>query len=163
MPSVLLLRHGKSDWTAEYGADAERPLNKRGEKAARRVGRYLADAGLLPDRALTSTAVRAKETLRRAMKAAEWGGPVHETESLYEASPDTVTALLRALPDDTALALVVGHEPTLSDTVHRLTGANVDFPTAALARIDFEGETWRDVRAGAGTLALLLPPRLLPK
>ena len=35
MKSILLFRHGKSDWNASYKRDHDRPLSKRGVKAAK--------------------------------------------------------------------------------------------------------------------------------
>ena len=42
MKRLLVFRHGKSDWDADYGVDFERPLALRGQKAARTMGRFLA-------------------------------------------------------------------------------------------------------------------------
>ena len=42
MKTVLILRHGKSDWSAPYTTDFERPLAKRGLKDAPRMGEVLA-------------------------------------------------------------------------------------------------------------------------
>ena len=72
MRSVVLFRHGKSDWDADYNVDHERPLAKRGIKAAKRMGKYLAELDEIPDIVITSTAVRAKTTVELAMKAGAW-------------------------------------------------------------------------------------------
>ena len=49
MPDLMLLRHAKSDWTARYGADQNRPLNKRGVRSARAVGEFVARYRLTPE------------------------------------------------------------------------------------------------------------------
>ena len=59
---LLLLRHAKSSWRQADLEDHQRPLNKRGLAAAKRMGLYLAEAGLRPDRVLCSTALRTRET-----------------------------------------------------------------------------------------------------
>ena len=41
MKTVLLFRHAKSDWEAEAEFDRDRPLNKRGKRDAKRMGRHL--------------------------------------------------------------------------------------------------------------------------
>ncbi|WP_424522101.1 SixA phosphatase family protein, partial [Rubrivirga sp.] len=56
MKTIILLRHGKSDWEADYDGDHQRPLAKRGQKGARKMGRFLTTARSVPDRALTSSA-----------------------------------------------------------------------------------------------------------
>ena len=65
-------------------------------------------------------------------------------------------------PSTTGVLLVVGHEPTWSDAITAfIGGGTVRFPTAAVARVDFDVERWADVRAGTGELAWIVPPRLL--
>ena len=60
--TVLLFRHGKSDWNASYGRDHDRPLNTRGKRASRAMGNWLANTGPLPELVLCSTAIRARST-----------------------------------------------------------------------------------------------------
>ena len=66
--TLYVLRHGKSDWQAAYGADHDRPLKKRGREAAQLVGRLLSSADEAPDHILSSSALRARtadgETIR---------------------------------------------------------------------------------------------------
>ena len=41
MKNLILFRHGKSDWLADYTLDHDRPLAIRGKKAAKKMGIYL--------------------------------------------------------------------------------------------------------------------------
>ncbi len=162
MKTVLVLRHGKSDWQAGYGSDHDRPLAERGIVAAELMGRFLTRNGQEPARILSSTAVRARSTAELAMMAGHWGCSVQYTEALYGASVPGVIDLLRMEDDALASLLLVGHQPTWSELIQDLTGgASVRFPTAALARIDFEIDRWRDVGSGAGTLKWLVTPKIL--
>lgn len=162
MPALILLRHGKSDWHADYGDDRDRPLARRGRKAAKAVGRFLARESQVPDAAITSPAARADDTLRLAMKAGGWTCPVRIADGLYGHGVSGLIAELHAEPNATGVLLAVGHEPTWSDAVTALTGGGrVRFPTAALARIEFDVDRWEDVQLGAGVLAWIVPPRLL--
>ena len=68
MKTVYLLRHGKSDWNSGH-ADHDRILAPRGEDAAHRVGRFLAAIDQVPDRVVSSTAVRACTTAELATQA----------------------------------------------------------------------------------------------
>lgn len=169
MKTLLFLRHGKSDWDADYGHDHERPLKKRGRKAARAVGRFLTETDQAPNSVVTSTAVRARETLTSALEAGGWACPVRATETLYEATPADVRREIQAEPDGAERLLLVGHEPTWSETIGRLIGASpgdaarVRFPTAALARVDVDVARWAEVDFGWGELIWLLPPRLLAR
>ena len=53
---LLLLRHAKAVPGDHGMADIERPLAERGEKAAKRMGRWLADHDLAPDLGAVSPA-----------------------------------------------------------------------------------------------------------
>ena len=159
MKTLLLLRHAKSDWDAAFADDHARPLASRGMEAARKMGRWAASADLVPDRALASTALRARQTLALAAEAGGWTGPARLSDELYEATPEAVLAEIRATPDDTAVLVVVGHEPTTSRLVSLLIGGgNVEIKTAAVARVDLNIVRWADAGPGCGALAALVTP-----
>lgn len=163
MKTILFFRHAKSDWDADFAHDHERPLAKRGQKAAKAMGRLLAEIGAVPDAVVTSSAVRAQETLRLARKAGAWEVPIRVTDALYQAAPEGVLEVLRAEPDTTESLLLVGHEPTWSATVGALIGGgSVRVPTACVARVDLDVARWEEVRFGQGQLIWLLPPKLFP-
>ena len=63
MKKLLIMRHAKSDWGSGL-ADHERPLNKRGTKAAAAMGKALAAMEEIPDLVISSTATRAATTAR---------------------------------------------------------------------------------------------------
>ena len=163
MKTILLLRHGKSSWEAGP-ADRERPLAPRGVKAARRMGRFLARAGPVPDRVLCSPATRAAETLRHAAAAGAWRVSVDVVPELYGASAGDVLTCLARADAGAGTLLVVGHEPSCSGTVSMLAGgAAVRFPTAALACVRVDAARWNEVRPGRGELLWFVTPRLLAR
>lgn len=162
MKRLFVLRHAKSDWNALYDSDHERPLNKRGEESAQALGRFLAHLGQMPDRILTSTAVRARNTVELAAQTGEWPSAIVATGELYETTAESMLDLLRRQDDSCDSLLFVGHEPTSSDFVGRLAGeAKVKMVTASLARLDLAIESWREVAWGHGTLSWLVTPKLL--
>lgn len=162
MKSVIFFRHGKSDWNTEGESDHDRPLKKRGIKASRKMGKYLKDTGFMPGECITSSARRAKESLDVVLQATEWDVPVRVTDELYEATPVQVLDVLRSTDDTIEDVLVAGHEPSLSMTIRLLAGGMaVRFPTAAMARIDLEVDSWREVNQGTGTLVWLVLPKTM--
>jgi len=159
--TLLLLRHGKSDWTSGV-ADHDRVLAPRGEDAAARVGRFLAELGQVPDRAVSSTAVRARETAEQAAVAGKWSPEIELRSGFYGTGPDELLEWIRQVDDVTNSLLLVGHQPTWSLLAEGLIGGgNLRFPTAAIARIDLHVERWRDVEFGSGELVWFQLPRLL--
>lgn len=163
MKTVIFFRHGKSDWNADFGRDHERPINKRGREASGRMGQFLADAGQLPDRIITSSAVRARATLERASKEGNWGEiPTLITDSLYEASLEGLMDVIRNEDDVSSRLLLVGHEPTWSDAIGKLIGGGrIKMATATMARVDFEVPSWQHVDFNQGVLKWLVPPKSL--
>jgi phosphohistidine phosphatase len=159
---LILLRHGKSDWQADYGDDRSRPLAQRGRKAAKRMGRFLSRAGQLPDAAITSPAVRADDTLRLAMEGGGWTCPVRMAPALYGGGVPGLFGEVRKEPATTDVLLAVGHEPTWSEAVAALIGGGeIRFPTGALARVDLDVDEWDEIGPGAGVLGWIIGPRLL--
>ena len=49
MKSIILFRHGKSEWNTFYDSDHNRPLAPRGIKAAKKMGVFLANKKQVPD------------------------------------------------------------------------------------------------------------------
>jgi len=163
MKTLLFFRHGKSDWDADYGPDHDRPLARRGRKAAKKMGRYLKSIDEVPDVVITSTAVRARTTAQLANEAGKWSVEVEDNRDLYDASPSSVLDLVHELDDNVASVMLVGHEPTWSASIQILSaGPGVQFPTAAMASIQFDVDKWSDVQPAGGRLNWLVIPRSLP-
>lgn len=170
MKTLLLLRHAKSSWEDEARRDIDRPLTERGRKAAWRMGRLLADQGLVPELVLCSTARRARETYDGLVPALPDGVETRFEARLYMAEPATLLQLVRALPDKVGTVLLIGHNPGLEQFAGRLSGSGDDdalgrmahkFPTAALAVLRFEDGGWRKVAPAAGRLDAFVAPREL--
>ncbi|WP_285495700.1 histidine phosphatase family protein [Actinomadura sp. NBRC 104425] len=154
MPTLLVLRHAKA---VPGGAtpDIERSLTGRGRRDAEAAGEWLRDRGLAPDLVLCSTAVRTRETLERLAVPA----PVRYESQIYANDADGLLTLVRETGDDARTLLLVGHNPSVHQLVHDLTGAAPNaFPTCALAVIEWEGG-WMDAWPGAGTLVTLHTPQ----
>jgi phosphohistidine phosphatase len=161
MKTLLLLRHGKSDWNVEFERDQDRPLAPRGVKAARLVGRFLAASSSQPQRVLTSPAVRARATADLAALAGEWECPVEVLPALYGGTPQEILEEVRRQDDGLDRILLAGHEPTWSQLCELLTGARARIPTACLACVALDCDRWVEAASARGELQWLLPPRLL--
>lgn len=164
MKSIYLLRHAKSDWSTEHATDHERPLSKRGRRAAATIGSFLADVEQEPEAVVSSTAVRARTTVELAAQAGGWSCPVRLEAELYGASMAQLLAAIKTAPDEADRLLLAGHEPTFSTAVGQLIGGgSVRMVTAALARIDLSVKRWEQADFGLGTLVWLVTPKLLQR
>lgn len=160
MKTLLVMRHAKSSWKNESLSDHDRPLNKRGESAAPRMGHQLARERLIPDAVLTSTAIRAKTTAKIVKAALSSDAPLHQTDKLYAAPASAYVEEIarRDFPGNTLL--IVGHEPSVSDLVLTLTERSEAMPTAAIAVIHLPIEKWSDLAGDTkGELMALWTPR----
>lgn len=166
MKKLTLLRHAKSAWDDPAQSDFDRPLNERGRKAARAMGREMRRLGLAYDLILASPAARVTETLNELAQG--YGGAVAtvQNECLYLASPDTLIGLIRASVDEHASLLLAGHNPGLqllalglgrAGGLHDLIAAK--YPTGALAQMHFGIGRWAGIALGEGELVRFLRPR----
>ena len=161
---IILYRHGKSDWDADYENDHERPLAARGIKCAKTMGKLLASSEQFPDLVITSSAVRAKQTLELSMKEGNWVCDVIEDDKLYYGGLEAIIDTIQKLPNNYSRIMLVGHEPKWSHlTSLFIGGGDVNFPTAAMARIDFDVNQWSKVNKGLGTLRWMLQPAFFTK
>ena len=118
--TLVLLRHAKAETPGER-PDYDRHLTERGRADADAAGTWLGAAGLRPDLVFCSPATRARQTWHAvavALAQADPEGPAPDVRyepGLYEGGRTEMIDLLRAVPDQTATVLVVGHNPTMSD------------------------------------------------
>ena len=152
------MRHAKSDWDADYSADHERPLNDRGVRSARLMGRLIAGLDLTPDHVMSSTAVRASTTAALASESGKWETNIALESGFYGSGPESVLDIAADAPDVEKLMLV-GHQPTWGMLVNRLTGAVADMKTASVAAIVFMIDDWDDIATAQGVLTSLQHPR----
>ena len=111
MRRLILMRHAKSSWADPGQRDLDRPLSKRGRRAAGLVGGWLKAKGYRPDQALVSTARRARETWAGVVGAAG-AAPTSYVPEIYHGSPETLLAVIRPAPD-VACVLLLGHQPEI--------------------------------------------------
>lgn len=157
---LILTRHAKSSWAAPAMDDHDRPLNRRGEKSARAVGKWLAKHGFVPEQALVSTSERTRQTWALMAKAFD---PVPEAifrDELYHAEPAVMMEELHRA--QAQCVMMVGHNPGTAFFAQGLVAALPGdarferFPTAATAVIDFDEEDWGAVTWNLGRVVGLV-------
>jgi phosphohistidine phosphatase len=144
---LILMRHAKSDWQTGANNDFDRPLNKRGRRAAVEIGALLKKRLKPPDLVISSPALRARQTVERVFLQTGWRlDRLRFDESVYLAGAARLLELCTAESQCDSLMLV-GHNPGLEDLLLTLCGDEVRrtkkgkvFTTANVAIIEFESE-----------------------
>jgi phosphohistidine phosphatase len=114
MRRLILFRHAKAESRAPGEEDVDRALTARGRRDAALVAAVLARAGLAPDLALVSPALRARETWTCAQSSFP-GVETQVRDGLYNATPEEVEAELDVGTQDAETVIVVGHNPSLQE------------------------------------------------
>ncbi len=169
MKRLILLRHAKSDWSDEVRSDFDRPLNRRGRRAAVRVGQELREIGASFDVVIASPARRVTETIQGFEQGYGRSLQARYDRAVYLASTETLLDLVHRADRDSDSLLIVGHNPGLEMLVLALVpeqeeddlreGVEEKFPTAAMVEIAFDVGGWSEVRAGTGRLERFIRPR----
>ena len=161
MKSIIIFRHGKSDWDATYDRDHDRPLSKRGFKAAIKMGKYLDKINQIPDQVISSSATRTKSTAELAIKYGNWNSKYSIESKIYGGSSETLLELVHLLDNKVNSICLVGHEPTCSSFISLCTFHSQRFTTASMAKINFKSDTWNKIEFGSGTLDWIKSPKEL--
>jgi phosphohistidine phosphatase len=155
--TILLLRHAKSAWSDPRLEDHERPLSRRGEQAAKAMADHIARREPRPGLTLAP--------LVKLLDAP--APPIALERALYLASEDVLLAHLRAVGDEIATVLLIGHNDGIWQLAEALAGSG---PAAALAALREKYPTgtlatlrcpdpWRDLVPGAAELLAFVRPR----
>jgi phosphohistidine phosphatase len=170
MKRLALMRHAKSSWDDANVDDFNRPLNERGWKAARRMGRELKHRGMHFDLVVASTAARVRETIDGLQEKYDFAAPIQFEPRMYGASTEILLSLIRALPDSAQTSLFVGHNPGIERLLAELTRDDEfglrqriagKYPTGALAVVELPAHRWEEIAPGSGEIVELILPKEL--
>ena len=140
---ITFLRHATAEPYADPVLDAERALIEKGEDQALRVAGFCRKNALIPSVLYSSPAIRALQTARLLqarlpdcpqLQIVDWLG--------LKSDSNTVHAALKQL-DVSGIndVWLVGHEPTISQTLAQLLGASdlgIVIKKASLTRIEVD-------------------------
>ena len=147
MKTLLLMRHAKSSWKESNIPDHDRPLNRRGKHDAPLMGKLLRDQKMNLDLIISSTALRAETTANLIAKAIRYKGKIILDKSIYNAEPMDLLTLLSNSSDEYNSILLVGHNPTMEETVQMITNSpELTMTTCAIAHLTLSIDTWTDLK-----------------
>jgi phosphohistidine phosphatase len=170
MRRLILFRHAKAERSQPGDPDRSRALVERGRKDAARMGAYMANHALTPDRVLVSPATRTQETWKAASAAFRPAPGAMTMDGLYDATQHTIFAVIKDVPASVHTLLVIGHNPGLHELA-RLLIASGDIemreqlleklPTSGLVIIDFAVDDWDRLHPHSGRLERFVTPQSL--
>ena len=159
MRSIIIFRHGKSDWDAIYDRDHDRPLSKRGLKASKKMGQYLNKIHQIPEIVISSSAIRAKNTAKLALEHGNWSSKLVIETKIYGGTSKALLRIVYSIEDKYQSICIVGHEPTCSSFISLCTYHSQRFTTASMAKINFKINSWREIEFGKGILEWIKSPK----
>lgn len=163
MKQLTIVRHAKSDWSTGL-TDFQRPLNRRGKKAAPEMGKRLAAAGYVPDLILSSPAERTRSTAA-AVTAALGLDPsmILFDDRLYGAGVGLFLEVLAEIDPTVVHTMLVGHNPGITDLANYLGDRPIqNVPTAGVVHIEMEVRGWRDLTQSCGPTVMFDYPKRPP-
>ena len=161
MRTLYLLRHAKSSWKDESLLDIERPLAGRGRRACETIGELIRSEQMEFDLLLSSTAVRARETIERVRQQAKLRTELRFDERIYEATPSRLVEVISQIENDRKSVLLIGHNPGFEELLQLLTEEEQRMPTACLTKIRLRISKWSEVGENQGTLEWIVRPKEL--
>lgn len=157
MKRLLLLRHAKAVPATDPLVDFDRPLADRGERDAERIGERLRQQGPPPALILTSPAARALRTAQLVARTIDYPrDAIALDRRLYLAEPKVILEIIAAQDAAVGTLLLVGHNPDLTELVHRLlpTFDVDDLPTCAVVGLDYaDAASWGRIAHDAAALS----------
>lgn len=166
--TIFLLRHAKSSWKDDGLPDFERPLSKRGHRAAAALALHLTQLAIAPAQILCSPAVRTRETLEALEGSFAAPVPVRFEKGIYMAEAPSLLRRLRRLSDALPSVMVIGHNPGLerlalllieSGDLQSRAGLSSKFPTGALAVLSAGVDAWRTLAPATCHLEMFVRPK----
>jgi phosphohistidine phosphatase len=152
MKRLFLIRHAKSSWKNPDLPDFDRPLNKRGEHDAPLMGQRLHKIHVRPDLIIASPARRALFTAKIIAEKINYPQKeIVEDIHLYMANIREFLDVVQNLKESAGSALLVGHNPGITDFSNYLTGGNIEnIPTCGMVCVEILVDAWKSIEKGLG-------------
>ena len=146
MKTVLLIRHGKSDWKAGI-KDIERPLNARGIKNSETMAKVIQQTRVLPQILFYSIAKRTEQTAFLLAKYLNFeSNNMIACPELYLCQPEAIYDLIHFAPTPIDTIAIIGHNPAITEVAGSLGNDRaLHMPTLAISQLMFETNEWKDV------------------
>jgi len=154
------MRHAKSDWADGSKRDFDRPLNKRGEKAAPLVGKEIKNRGLTPDLIISSPALRARMTAEAVAENSGYNKDIIWNESFYFGYTSEIFQAIKDIDESVNTVILFGHNPTWSAVAETLSGDFFEMKTADVVVLEYDGK-WKGLKEKSCKQKMYISPKNL--
>ncbi len=160
--TILMMRHAKSSWSNPHLRDYDRPLNHRGKNDAPKMGTYLKELGIIPERIVSSPAARARATILHVLDS--MGLPhdlVEWDESLYFTGAKSYVDAIKKTDHELESVMTIGHNPMTDEAISLLskTPFYKHIATATIACLEVSLTSWKDLEFGTCDLKWITTPK----
>lgn len=150
---LWVMRHGEATPAGLGNADFERPLSKHGLTQLSKLGEHLqhmhsGQPNLLPTQAYCSHAIRAQQTFKTLFPFLN-ACSLEVRSELYEKGPKAYSAVCAGLSElekerhiETTCALIIGHNPSVSEWIYTLSNDSMHFSPGQLLFLEARGTSW---------------------
>ncbi len=163
--TLYLMRHAEAE-PQDFGTDHARKLTKHGERQATSVGQQLLANAAKPSTIMVSNATRTTQTTQLILPQLWPDGNklphIAYHLALYNCNVSALMAAIDSIPDATAEAMIIGHNPAISDVIYQLLGTPTNLQVAEVVglrwqTLDIE-EPWVSAVSAKPTLLWHLRP-----
>ena len=159
MKTLIIIRHSKSSWKDHSLSDFDRPLNKRGIKDAKKMSFELSEKIKKVDLLLSSSSKRTTQTSNYFLDSINVRSNIF-SENLYHSSSDLIFDYVLKINNKYNKAIIVGHNPGLTNIINKLTNLKLDnLPTSGIVIIVFDVDNWKNVNYKSGLVKWIKFPK----
>ncbi len=168
MKRVFLLRHCEAHQFQDETSDYEKGLNEVGMKDSHILNKWFDDNRISLDCIIVSSAYRTVQTAKNVFLNHK--EKIREKKSLYLCNTAEVISELKSLNDTFTDIALIGHEPSISESLKYLIinyradlsyALNNPYPTGGLAIIHFDLVSWKEIDEKTGILDAFITPSYL--
>jgi len=158
--TLYLVRHADALSASTDQKDFDRTLTNNGYMYSTKMGHFLFEQEVRPNKFVSSDAQRARQTASNMAEQIKYDTNkiVWEPE-LYEASVRTFLEVINKLQVEWKVVVMIGHNPTISYLTEYITGADIgDMAACSVVEVDFKLDSWNEAGEGNGDFIRYIDP-----
>ena len=165
----MLLRHASAEIKGfNQEEDHEKPLDEQGKTDCKNLSDWLKKSFLDFDLVISSDATRALQTSKLVFEPLNLS--IKKDPLFYLCGYEEILKAIKSLDNNIGNVVVVGHEPSMSETMRELVGTvrpdlsnflTSTYMPCTMSFIYFNKENWEDLKKGDGLLEAYISPKIL--